>query len=290
MPIMQEGRGKRMPFLFLSPSTQYFNPYVTTGDERYWMNALADEMMPYLHASGITVTRNDPDGSAAQSIRDSNASRQDFHLALHSNAAPQALAGQLRGVDFYYYPTSEAGLRMANILVDNMKTIYPLPDRVQARPSTIIGEIRRTRVPAVLAEIGYHDNEDDANWLTGNLDAVARTLSLGVTEYFGVPFLTPGDEFEAEAAGAVPPVPERVFAKPPSAELSPNQEDEKSMGIDYPTLDALLQAHVERGLGADALVAEGFDAAQVERVLSTVRATAFKRALEPPYPQAPFYA
>lgn len=202
MPIMQEGRGKRMPFLFLSSSTQYFNPYVTTGDERYWMNALADEMMPYLHASGITVTRNDPDGSAAQSIRDSNASRQDFHLALHSNAAPQALAGQLRGVDFYYYPTSEAGLRMANILVDNMKTIYPLPDRVQARPSTIIGEVRRTRVPAVLAEIGYHDNVDDANWLTGNLDAVARTLSLGVTEYFGVPFLTPGDEFEAEAAGA----------------------------------------------------------------------------------------
>ena len=175
MPIMQEGRGKRMPFLFLSPSTQYFNPYVTTGDERYWMNALADEMMPYLHASGITVTRNDPDGSAAQSIRDSNASRQDFHLALHSNAAPQALAGQLRGVDFYYYPTSEAGLRMANILVDNMKTIYPLPDRVQARPSTIIGEVRRTRVPAVLAEIGYHDNVDDANWLSGNLDAVART-------------------------------------------------------------------------------------------------------------------
>ena len=33
-----------MPFLFLSPSTQYFNPYVTTGDERYWMNQLADRM------------------------------------------------------------------------------------------------------------------------------------------------------------------------------------------------------------------------------------------------------
>ena len=90
-----------MPFLFLSPSTQYFNPYITTGDERYWMNALADEMTPYLHASGITVTRNDPDGSAAQSIRDSNASRQDFHLALHSNAAPQALSGRLRGTPKY---------------------------------------------------------------------------------------------------------------------------------------------------------------------------------------------
>lgn len=190
-----------MPFLFLSPSTQYFNPYITTGDERYWMNVLADEMTPYLHASGITVTRNDPDGSAAQSIRDSNASRQDFHLALHSNAAPQALSGRLRGVDIYYYPTSEAGLRMANILVDNIKPIYPLPDRVQARSSTIIGELRRTRAPAVLTELGYHDNTEDANWLTGNLDAIARALALGVTEYFGVPFLTPGSEFDAEAAG-----------------------------------------------------------------------------------------
>ena len=190
-----------MPFLFLSPSTQYFNPYVTTGDERYWMNQLADRMEPYLHASGINVIRNDPGGSAAQSIRDSNAVGPDFHLALHSNAGPDALAGTLRGIDAYYYPTSEAGLRMANILVDNIKPIYPLPDRVQARSSTIIGELRRTRAPAVLTELGYHDNTEDANWLTGNLDAIARALALGVTEYFGVPFLTPGSEFDAEAAG-----------------------------------------------------------------------------------------
>ena len=180
-----------MPFLFLSPSTQYFNPYITTGDERYWMNALADEMTPYLHASGITVTRNDPDGSAAQSIRDSNASRQDFHLALHSNAAPQALSGRLRGVDIYYYPTSEAGLRMANILVDNIKPIYPLPDRVQARSSTIIGELRRTRAPAVLTELGYHDNYADARWIQSSVQAIAANLVLSLTEYFGLPFITP---------------------------------------------------------------------------------------------------
>ena len=227
MPIMQEGRGKRMPFLFLSPSTQYFNPYVTTGDERYWMNALADEMMPYLHASGITVTRNDPDGSAAQSIRDSNASRQDFHLALHSNAAPQALAGQLRGVDFYYYPTSEAGLRMANILVDNMKTIYPLPDRVQARSSTIIGEVRRTRVPAVLAEIGYHDNEADARWIESHIDAIGQSLAMSMAEYFGLPFTYPGPSqpgvIVTESGGPVnlrgePSVSGQVLARIPSGE------------------------------------------------------------------------
>lgn len=95
---------------------------------------------------------------------------------------------------------------------------------------------------------------------------------------------------QAELAGEVPPIPEHVFTKPPSAELSPDQEDEKSMGIDYPTLDSLLHAHIERGLDAQALVAEGFDVAQIERVLATVRATTFKRELEPPYPQVDFYA
>ena len=182
-----------MPFLFLSPSTQDFNPYVTTGNEQYWMNQLADRMEPYLFASGLNVTRNDPNGSAAQSIRASNAGTYDFHLALHSNASPEALAGRQRGVDIYYFPASEEGLRMANILVDNLKPIYPLPERVRALPTVLIGEVRRTKAPSVLAEIGYHDNVEDADWLTGNLEEIAAALSEGVTEYFGLPFLTPSE-------------------------------------------------------------------------------------------------
>lgn len=185
--------GILMPFLFLSPSTQDFNPYVTTGNEQYWMNQLADRMEPYLFASGLNVTRNDPNGSAAQSIRASNAGTYDFHLALHSNASPEALAGRQRGVDIYYFPASEEGLRMANILVDNLKPIYPLPERVRALPTVLIGEVRRTKAPSVLAELGYHDNVEDADWLTGNLEEIAAALSEGVTEYFGLPFLTPSE-------------------------------------------------------------------------------------------------
>ena len=182
-----------MPFLFLSPSTQDFNPYVTTGNEQYWMNQLADRMEPYLFASGLNVTRNDPNGSAAQSIRASNAGTYDFHLALPSNASPEALAGRQRGVDIYYFPASEEGLRMANILVDNLKPIYPLPERVRALPTVLIGEVRRTKAPSVLAELGYHDNVEDADWLTGNLEEIAAALSEGVTEYFGLPSLTPSE-------------------------------------------------------------------------------------------------
>ena len=181
----------QMPYLFLSPSTQEFNPYVTTQNEEYWMNLLADRMEPYLLASGIGFTRNDPDQNAAAAIRQSNAGTYDFHLALHSNAAPPEKSGQIRGVDFYYYPTSADGLRMAEILTEEIRKIYPLPELVQPRPTTLIGEVRRTRAPSVLAELGYHDNPEDAQWIEDNLDRIAQALVRGVCEYFGVPFIEP---------------------------------------------------------------------------------------------------
>ncbi len=93
----------------------------------------------------------------------------------------------------------------------------------------------------------------------------------------------------AQEQNEVVPIPQHVLTKAPSAELSPDQKDEVSMGIDYGTLDALLVAHIEQGLDADQLIAKGFDAATVERILATIDATAFKRAQEPPYPDAPFY-
>lgn len=181
-----------MAFLFLSPSTQEYNPYITVGNEEYWMNLLADLMIPELEASGINVGRNDPSGTVGSSVRSSNAGNYQFHLALHSNAAPASLSGRLRGVDIYYYPGSANALRMANIIVDNIRPIYPLPDSVRAVPSNALYELRNTRAPAVLCELGYHDNYEDAQWIENNLTTIARALALSVTEYFGLPFLTPG--------------------------------------------------------------------------------------------------
>ena len=180
-----------MPFLYLSPSTQEANQYVTGNSEEYWMNRLADQMVPWLEASGVNVTRNTPAMTAASSIRASNAGNYDFHLALHSNAAPAGQYGQVRGTDVYYYPGSVNGLRMATIIADNLRQIYPLPQRVRTVSTTSIGEVRLTRAPAVLLELAYHDNVSDANWITGNLPAIARSLAEAVTEYFGLPLIAP---------------------------------------------------------------------------------------------------
>ena len=177
-----------MPIIYLSPSTQENNYYVTGGTEEQYMNLLADKMVPYLDASGIRYTRNTPSMTAASSIAASNAGNYDLHLALHSNAAPEGRYGTVRGSIVFYYPGSTEGQRAAEIIADGLKAIYPLPNLVRAEGTTAIGEVRRVRAPSVFWELAYHDNEADANWIVNNLDAIARNLVLSLTEYFGIPF------------------------------------------------------------------------------------------------------
>ena len=182
-----------MPIIYLSPSTQEFNYYVNGGTEEYYMNLLADKMVPYLDASGIRYARNTPDMTAASSIAASNAGDYDLHLALHSNAAAGEQAGKARGSISFYYPGSEAGERAAWLIADALKTIYPDPNRVRAQPTTALGEVAKVRAPAVLLELAFHDNPEDAAWIKGNLDAAAKMIVLALTEFFEIPFFETED-------------------------------------------------------------------------------------------------
>ncbi len=186
-----------MPIIYLSPSTQEFNPYVNGGNEEYYMNLIADAMVPYLTSSGIEYVRNTPDMTAASSIVASNSGNYDLHLALHSNAAGGGNSGNVRGSEVYYYPNSQNSQRAAEIIANNLKLIYPLPNRVITVPTTTLGEVARTRAPAVLIEFAYHDNAQDADWIRNNINQIAENVVLSLTDYFGIPFVMPQPIFFA---------------------------------------------------------------------------------------------
>ena len=106
-----------MPKIYLSPSTQEYNSYVTgAGSEESFMNLLADAMEPILLLNGIQFSRNTPDMTAASSIRQANAGQYDFYLALHSNASGPSAEGRSRGILAFYYPTSANGRRAAELV------------------------------------------------------------------------------------------------------------------------------------------------------------------------------
>ena len=180
-----------MPIIYLSPSTQQNNFYVNGGTEEEYMNLLADKMEPYLNSSGVRYVRNTPDMTAASSIVASNSGNYDLHLALHSNAAPDGQYGNIRGSIVFYFPQSTLGKEGAEITANNLRAIYPLPEKVRAVPTTSIGEVTRVRAPSVFVEVAFHDNVEDANWIKDNLDEIARNLVLSVTEFFHIPFLAP---------------------------------------------------------------------------------------------------
>ncbi|MDX2095558.1 MAG: NAD+ synthase [Alphaproteobacteria bacterium] len=81
------------------------------------------------------------------------------------------------------------------------------------------------------------------------------------------------------AAGEV--IPPRMIAKPPTAELRPNQRDEDSLPP-YALLDAILRGLIERQLSVAELVAEGMDEPTVERVARMVAAAEYKRRQSAP--------
>lgn len=180
-----------MPKIYLSPSTQEFNEYVIGNTEEFYANLIADAMEPYLQSSGITFDRNTPEMTAASSIKASNAGNYDLHVAIHSNAGGGEFAGKLSGTEVYYAPGSSLSKKFADLVVKNFKNIYYEPDKVRAIPTTFLGEVLKTKAPASLIEVAYHDNVKDANWIKDNINLIAATIVLSIAEYFGIPFVKP---------------------------------------------------------------------------------------------------
>ncbi|MDB5408442.1 MAG: nadE, partial [Rhodospirillales bacterium] len=84
------------------------------------------------------------------------------------------------------------------------------------------------------------------------------------------------------ALGAAGPVmPERVIAKPPSAELKPGQKDEDSLPP-YAVLDDILECLVEHELPVAAIVARGHDEETVRAVWRMLDRAEYKRRQAPP--------
>jgi NAD+ synthetase len=71
-------------------------------------------------------------------------------------------------------------------------------------------------------------------------------------------------------------IPHDSIAKPPSAELRPNQTDQDSLPP-YADLDAILDLYVVKNLGKAEIVARGFAAAVVNDVVNKVNFTEYKR-------------
>ncbi|WP_040922067.1 NAD+ synthase [Saccharomonospora xinjiangensis] len=94
---------------------------------------------------------------------------------------------------------------------------------------------------------------------------------------------------EAEKRGETPPIPPNSISKPPSAELRPGQLDTDSLP-DYALLDDILDDYVEGDRGFADLLAAGFEAEVIDRVVRMVDSAEYKRRQYPPGTKITFKA
>ncbi len=75
-------------------------------------------------------------------------------------------------------------------------------------------------------------------------------------------------------------IPQNTLNRPPSAELRHNQRDTDDLP-DYPVLDPILKAYIEEGRSPEDIVASGQPKEAVDRVVSLVERSEFKRRQTP---------
>ena len=184
-----------MPSVYLSPSNQEHQLFITGNTEEYYMNLVADAMIPYLRASGIDFDRNDPGDTVQQIINKANSKYHDLYLALNMESGVGDLAGKSRGEISVYYTGSPLGSKAAAIFANNLKKIYPNPGLVTIDSDRLNPELRETDAPALMVVLGYRDNMEDAEWVINHIDTIAKNLAMSLAEYLNVPFVEPTSSF-----------------------------------------------------------------------------------------------
>ena len=76
------------------------------------------------------------------------------------------------------------------------------------------------------------------------------------------------------------PIPERIITRPPSAELRPDQVDQDSLPP-YEVLDAIIERYMENDQSPASIVADGFEQADVDKVVRLIRINEYKRRQAP---------
>jgi NAD+ synthase (glutamine-hydrolysing) len=76
-------------------------------------------------------------------------------------------------------------------------------------------------------------------------------------------------------------IPENIITRPPSAELRPDQTDQDSLPP-YDVLDGIVEGYMEQNRAPREIVAQGYAAADVRRVVDLIRRSEYKRRQAPP--------
>jgi NAD+ synthase len=177
--------------------------------------------------------------------------REDANAVIALAGAESLEVDITQQTDAYFrcFPDADRRRRGNKMARERMAILY---DQSAARSALVVGTSNRTEWL-----LGYFTLWGDMGAALWPLACLYKTQVRQLARHVGVP--------------------ERIIAKPPTADLWRGQTDEGEMGVTYDEADRILHRLVDLELSAHQVVAEGFAEATVNRVIELMRCSEFKR-------------
>ena len=138
----------------------------------------------------VKLSRNSPDEQLGTSNSTSLAARvnsaiafgADYFISLHANASVNP---SISGTEGYAYSVTSQGYWLGEEIVDSISDFTGIRNRgMMVRPSLYV--LRRTPMPAVLIEMGFITNQNDAYLMSQQPQRFADAIYEGILSYFGL--------------------------------------------------------------------------------------------------------
>ena len=167
--------------VYLSPSTQDKSFGVANfGVEEFRMNQIADVVEQLLLKTGkYIVYRNISGMTKGEIIKDSNEVNPNIHIAIHSKY------GKKPGCKCFIKVGDEVSNGFGKEIYKEVLALYDdktMDDGIDYDENVI--EINKVNSPAILIEVGCHNNTNNAEWIVQNINIIGRAIYNGIEKGF----------------------------------------------------------------------------------------------------------
>ena len=116
--------------------------------------------------------------SPYQKAMEANEAGVDYFVSIHRNSFPRP--NEVNGVESLVYNKSGVKYEMAQNINAQLETVGFVDLGVKERPNLVV--LRRTKMPAVLVEVGFINSDVDNNLFDANFDDIARAIADGILD------------------------------------------------------------------------------------------------------------
>ena len=153
---------------------------------------VGEELAALLRANGnfdVRLSRPTPTSSLGTTnttslrarVDDANAWGADYFISIHTNASENP---SVSGVEAFSYARPSAAFSLGEDIIRGISNTTGLRDRgMKVRPGLYV--LRKTAMPAVLVELGFISNYDDAMLMLERPELFAEGIYNGLLDYLG---------------------------------------------------------------------------------------------------------